>query len=230
MFSSKRYLTFCMAVWRGPAPGFFLLYLHQLPYHCPSPLSVFSLPSSSLQPRLSLHALSDWATSLSGNFHCFPLLWSQSVQEGLPWPNSLGFPSTGIQIYNAHAPTHSHQCTIMLVPTTQIYTYTDRHALSHMCIHSGAHNSTQVHKLVHMSMHTASLLFEALDPVDWQPPLFPHFSSPSSAQMLHSPGEMDMAASSATFTGPVPKCPAVGLISVVFNLMMICNCQQMSPH
>ena len=79
-------------------------------------------------------------------------------------------------------------------------------------------------------MNTASLLFEALDPVDWQPPLFPHFSSPSSAQMLHSPGEMDMAASSATFTGPVRKCPAVGLISVVFNLMMICICQQMSPH
>ena len=46
-----------MVVWQGPAPGFFLLYLRQLPYHCPSPLSVFSLARSSLQPRLSLSTL-----------------------------------------------------------------------------------------------------------------------------------------------------------------------------
>lgn len=139
--------------------------------------------------------------------------------------------STDTQIYKCAStqpltPIH----TIMLAPTTQIYTYTYRHALSCMCINSCAHNSTQVHKLVHMSMHTASIVFEALDPVDWQPPLFQHFSSPSSAQMLHSPGEMDMAASSTTFTGPARKCPAVGLISVVFNLMMFGICQQMSPH
>lgn len=114
----------------------------------------------------------------------------------------------------AFVPTHSHQCTIMLVPTAQVCTYTHRHALSHMCIHSCAHSSTQVHKLAHMSMNSTSLVFEALDSVHWKLPLFQHFNPPFIAKMLYSPGEMNMVATSTI--SQVRKCLAVGLIPVVF--------------
>lgn len=205
---------------------------------CSSPAhrAAYPLPSSGMPTFLS----SSLGSVVQSQLRCKVHLWEMKgiigkdeAREPSEKPSLIEYTYVIVQTHkytNAQAPSHSHQYTIMLAPTTQIYTYTYRHALSCMCINSCAHNSTQVHKLVHMSMHTASIVFEALDPVDWQPPLFQHFSSPSSAQMLHSPGEMDMAASSTTFTGPARKCPAVGLISVVFNLMMFCICQQMSPH